>query len=69
MLGLRARPVGKADDREARKAAVDVRLDLDAPRLDADEGVGDGAREHSHDATRSVSAPKLTIQRQMSIDS
>jgi hypothetical protein len=31
-----------------------VRLDLDAPRLDADEGVGDGAREHMAHATRTV---------------
>ena len=54
MLGLRARPVGEPDDGKAWNAAVDVRLDLDAPRLDADEGVGDGAREHMTHATKSV---------------
>ena len=54
VLGLCARAVGEPDDREAREAAVDVRLDLDAPRLDADEGVGDGAREHMTHATKTV---------------
>ena len=51
VLGLGAGPIGQPDDGEPRKAAVDVRLHLDAPRLDADEGVGDGAREHSGEAT------------------
>ena len=39
--------VGEADDRERGQAAVEVRLDLDAARLEADERVGDGAREHA----------------------
>ena len=54
VLGLGACPIGEPDDGEAGEAAVDVRLDLDAPRLDADEGVGDGAREHTADVTRRV---------------
>jgi hypothetical protein len=54
VLGLGARPVGEPDDREAGEPAVDVRLDFDAPRLDADEGVGDGAREHMAHATKTV---------------
>ena len=69
VLGLGAGAVGEPDDREAREAAVDVRLDLDAPRLEADERVGDGAREHSREATRARQRPKLTIQRQIRIDS
>ena len=55
VLGLGARPVGEANDREARDAALDVRLDLDAPRLEADERVGDGAREHMSSVRRNVS--------------
>ena len=51
VLRLGAGAVGEPDDREAGQAAVDVSLDLDPPRLEADEGVGDGAREHSCDAT------------------
>ena len=47
VLRLRARAVGEPDDREAGHAGVDVRLDLDAARLEADERVGDGAREHA----------------------
>ena len=69
VLRLGARPVGQPDDREARQAAVDVRLDLDPPRLEADEGVGDGAREHSCERYAANQRSKLTIQRQMSIDS
>ena len=46
----RRRRVGQADDREPGQAAVDVRLDLDAARLEADERVSDGAREHTVDA-------------------
>ena len=46
---LRARAVGQSDDREAGEAES-MGLDLDAPRLEADERVGDGAREHSSDA-------------------
>jgi hypothetical protein len=47
VLGFLAGTVGQADDGEARHPAVDVRLDLDAARLETDEGVGDGAREHA----------------------
>jgi hypothetical protein len=54
VLGLGARSVGEPDDGEAWKAAVDMRLHLDAPGLDADEGVGDGARKHMTHATKSV---------------
>ena len=73
VLRLGAGPVGEPDDREAGQAAVDVRLHLDAPRLEADEGVGDGAREHSsarygRDPSR-VCHGTLTIQRQIRIDS
>ena len=47
VLRLGAGAVGEPDDRKAGQAAVDVRLDLDPPRLETDEGVSDGAREHS----------------------
>ena len=46
VLRLLARAVGEADDREARQAALDVRLDLHPARVEADESVGDRAREH-----------------------
>ena len=45
-LRLLARPVGEADDRERRQPPLEVRLDLDAARVDADERVGDRACEH-----------------------
>src|SRR6185437_10156642 len=38
--------VGQADDREARQPVANVRLDVDAARLEADESVSDRAREH-----------------------
>ena len=47
MLRLLAGPVGEADDRERRQTALQVRLDLHAARIDADECVGDGSGEHS----------------------
>ena len=46
VLRLRTGSIGEPDDREAGHAAVDVRLDLDAARLEADERMCDGAREH-----------------------
>ena len=46
LLRLLAGAVGQPDDRERRRAALQVRLDLDAPRVEADERVGDGAGEH-----------------------
>ena len=46
VLRLLARPVGEPDDREARNARLEVRLDLDLARLEADERVGDRACEH-----------------------
>ena len=40
VLGLLAGPVGEPDDRErGQLARADVRLHLDPPRLEADEGV------------------------------
>ena len=41
VLRLLARPVGKADDREAGDSRLEVRLDLDLPRLEPDECMGD----------------------------
>ena len=46
LLRLLAGAVGETDDRERRQPLLQVRLDLDAARVDADERVGDGAREH-----------------------
>ena len=68
VLRLGAGAVGEPDDREAGEAAVDVRLDLDPPRLQPDERVGDGAREHTS-RLRRAHAPKVTVQRQIRIDS
>ena len=47
LLRLLAGAVGEPDDREGRQPALQVRLDLDPARLEADERVGDGAREHA----------------------
>jgi hypothetical protein len=44
---LLARAVGEADDREAGDAIADVRLDVDAPRLEADESMRERAGEHA----------------------
>ena len=46
LLRLLAGAVGETDDRERRGAALEMRLDLDPPRLEPDESVGDRACEH-----------------------
>src|SRR5215211_5341241 len=46
VLRLLAGAVGKPDNREAREAVLEVRLDLDLACLETDEGMGNGAREH-----------------------
>ena len=52
VLRLLAGAVGEPDDRERRQVGRDeVRLDLDPARLEADDGGGEGAREHTTDAT------------------
>ena len=52
VLRLLARAVGEADDREARQAALDVSLDLDATGVETDERMGDRAREHTTEGSR-----------------
>ena len=47
MLRLLYCTVDEPDDREAGDAVVDVHLDVDAPRLEADEREGDRAGEHA----------------------
>jgi hypothetical protein len=47
VLRLGAGAVGEPDDGEGGNAELEVSLDLDATRLEPDEGVGDGAREHT----------------------
>jgi len=47
VLRLGAGAVGKAHDREARYAALEVSLHLDPARLEPDQSVSDGAREHA----------------------
>lgn len=47
LFRLLASTVGKADDRQRRRAALKMRLHLHPPRLEADEGKGDRAREHT----------------------
>ena len=47
LLRLLAGAVGEADDRERRHAELEVRLDLDAAGVEADERVRDGAGEHT----------------------
>jgi hypothetical protein len=46
LLRLLAGAVGEPDDGERRDAQLEVRLDLHASRVEADEGVRDGAGEH-----------------------
>ena len=58
MLRLLAGAVGEPDDRERRQVGADeVRLDLDAARLEADDGGGEGACEHAFDARRNTVVP------------
>ena len=47
LLRLLARAIGQPDDREGRHTLLEMRLDLDPARVDADECVGDGACEHT----------------------
>ena len=61
MLRLLARAVGEADDREAGQAALDVRLHLHAPRVEADESVGDRAREHTIERSRELHARECQL--------
>jgi hypothetical protein len=49
MLGLLAGAVRESHDREAGDAGLKVRLDLDLPRLEADESMGDRACKQSCD--------------------
>jgi hypothetical protein len=52
MLGLLTGAIAEADDREGRQIGVDeVRLDLDAARLEADDSSGEGSGEHTIDRT------------------
>src|SRR6266545_5469663 len=57
LLRLLAGTVGEPDDREARDPALEMRLDLDPARIEADEGVRDSAREHAFEATAEMSRP------------
>ena len=52
LLRLLARAIGETDDRERRQPLLQMRLDLDAARVDADEGMSDGACEHPVHARR-----------------
>ena len=53
VLRLLAGAVGEPDDRERGQIGRDeVRLDLHPAWLEADDGGGEGAREHTSDATR-----------------
>src|SRR5947208_14624765 len=54
LLRLLAGTVGESDDRQRRCAALDVRFHLHPPRLQADEGKGDRAREHPSTLGHSV---------------
>ena len=46
VLRLLAGAVGETDDREARDPRLEMRLDVDLPRLEADERMSDRASEH-----------------------
>ncbi len=62
LLRLLAGAVGQPDDRERRDAELQVSLDLDSARIEADESVRDRAREHEPDASRKP-ATKLSRKR------
>ena len=47
LTGLLAGAVGEADDGEAGNAVANVRLDVDAARLEADERMRDRACKHA----------------------
>ncbi len=47
LLRFLTRAIHEPDERERRYATLNVRLHLDASRLEADEGERDCAREHS----------------------
>jgi len=55
LLRLLAGAVSEPDDGQRRCATLDVRLHLDVPRLEADEGKGDRAREHTSTLWQAVS--------------
>jgi hypothetical protein len=42
-----ARAIGQTDDREPRNSVADVRLDVDAPRLETDKRMRDRACKHA----------------------
>ena len=58
MLRFLTCAVGQPDDGEARKAELEVGLDLDLPRLEADESVGDRACEHPVDGRHKIATRK-----------
>ena len=63
VLGLLAGAVGEPDDRERGQLGRDeVRLDLHAARLEADDGGGEGSREHTTDGT---GEPRTTLSREV----
>ena len=63
VLRLLAGAVGEPDDRERGQIGRDeVRLDLDAPGLEPDDGRGEGAGDHAvrrYAGTRAVSVPEV----------
>ena len=58
MLRFLTRAVGQPDDGEARKAELEVGFDLDLPRLEPDESVGDRACEHPVDGRHKIATRK-----------
>ena len=63
---LLARAVGEPDDREARNAVADVRLDVDAPRLEADQSMRERACEHTTDATSGIATRPCRVRPKLS---
>jgi hypothetical protein len=55
LLRFLAGLVGQAHNGERGHASLEVSLNLDPPRLETDEGMGDGAREH-HSTLRPTDA-------------
>ena len=51
LLGLLAGAIRQADDRERRQSVLQVCFDLDAPRVETDQRMGDRPCEHVADAS------------------
>lgn len=62
VLRLLADAIGQPDDREGRHASLEVRLDLDPPRLQADEAVRNRTREQVVKLDNTAATPPCRLR-------